>query len=53
MCGKIMCVIHANECEAANRGSNLSHMNENMGTALLLVFISLQMMKHTSTAIIK
>ena len=51
--GKIVCVIHGNECEAANRGYNLSHMNENMYTALPLVFISLQMMKHTSTAIIK
>ena len=53
MGGKIMCVLHANEFQAVNRGYNLSHMNENMYTALLLVFISIQMMKHTSTAIIK
>ena len=58
MGGNIMCVLHANECQAINRGYNLlSHMNENIRvqvyTALLLVFISMQMMKYTSTAIIK
>ena len=50
MGGKIMCVLHANEFLAANRGYNLSHMNENRYTALSLF---IQMMKHTSTAIIK
>ena len=50
---KIMCVLHSDEFLAVNRGYNLSNMNENMYTALLLVFSSIQMMKHTSTAIIK
>ena len=53
MDGKIMCVVHADGFQAINRGYNLSHVNENMYTALSLVFISIQMMKHTSTAIIK
>ena len=53
MGGKIMCVLHANEFQTVNRGYSLSHMNENMYIALLLVFISIQMMKHTSSAIIK
>ena len=53
MGGKIMCVLHANEFQAVNRGYNLSHMNENMYTASLLVFISFQIRKYTSTAIIK
>ena len=52
MGGKSMCVLHANEFQAVNRGYNLSHMKENMYTALL-VFISIQMMKHTNTAILK
>ena len=43
MDGKIMCVLHADGFQ----------VNENMYTALSLVFISIQMMKHTSTAIIK
>ena len=43
MDGKIMCVLHADGF----------HVNENMYNALSLVFISIQMMKHTSTAIIK
>ena len=30
MDGKIMCVLHADEFQAINRGYNLSHMNENM-----------------------
>ena len=51
--GKIMCVLHADGFQAVNRGYNLSHVNENMYTALSLVFISIQMMTHTSTAIIK
>ena len=38
MDGKIMCVLHADGFQAVNRG---------------YVFISIQMMKHTSTAIIK
>ena len=38
MDGKIMCVFHADGFQAVNRG---------------YVFISIQMMKHTSTAIIK
>ena len=53
MGGKIMCVLHANKFQAVNRGYNISHMNENMYTALSIIFISIQMMKHTSTAIIK
>ena len=53
MDGKIMCVLHADEFQAVNRGYNLSHVNENMYTALSLVFISIQMMKQTSTAITK
>ena len=53
MDGKIMCVLHADGFQAVNRGYNLSHVNENMYTALSLVCISIQMMKHTSTAIIK
>ena len=53
MGGKIMCVLYANKCQAVNRGYNLSHMHENMYPALLLVFISIQMMKHTINAIIK
>ena len=43
MDGKIMCVLHADGFQ----------VNENMHTALSLVFISIQMMEHTSTAIIK
>ena len=51
--GKIMGVLHANEFQAVNRGYNLPHMNENMFTALSLVFIRILTMKPTSTAIIK
>ena len=50
---KIMCVLHGNEFQAVNRGYNLSHMNKNMYAALSLFFISIQIIKHTSTAIIK
>ena len=53
MDGKTMCVLYTNEFQSVNRGYNLSHMIENMYTALLLVFISIQMMKHTCNAIIK
>ena len=53
MDGKIMGVLHANEFQAVNRGYNLPHMNENMFTALSLVFIRILTMKPTSTAIIK
>ena len=53
MDGKIMCVLHADGFQAVKGGYNLSHLNENMYTALSLVFISIQMMKHTSTAIIQ
>ena len=53
MGGKITGVLHANEFQAVNRGYNLPHMNENMFTALSLFFIIIQMMKPTSTAIIK
>ena len=53
MGGKIMGVLHANEFQAVNRGYNLSQMNENMITALSLVFIRILTMKPTSTAIIK
>ena len=47
MVGKIMGVLHANEFQAVNRGyrSNLPHMNENMFTALSLVFIRILTMK--------
>ena len=51
--GKITGVLHANKCQAVNRGYNLPHMNENMFTALSLVLIIIQMMKPTSTVIIK
>ena len=51
--GKITGVLHTNEFQAVNRGYNLPHMNENMFTALSLVFIKIQMMKPTSTVIIK
>ena len=54
MGGNITGVFHANEFQAVNRGYNLYHkMNDNMFTALSLVFIIIQMMKPTSTAIIK
>ena len=55
MGGKITVVLHANKFQAVNRGYNfnLPHMNENMFTALSLFFIIIQMMKPTSTAIIK
>ena len=53
MGGKIMGVLHANEFQAFNRWHNLPHMNENMFTALSLVFIIILMMKPTNTAIIK
>ena len=53
MVGKIMGVLHANEFQAVNRGSNLPHMNDNMFTVLSLVFIRILTMKPTSTAIIK
>ena len=53
MGGKITGVLHANEFQAVNRGYNLPHVNENMCTALSLVFIRILTMKPTSTAIIK
>ena len=37
MGGKLMCVLHANEFQAVNRGYNLSHMNENMYRAYCLI----------------